>query len=260
LEKSVHGQNRDPWEGLRGNLLLGSLPPHDALVIAPHLVRVHLDGGATLTMGDAVGQPIYFPETAVACFNFPVIDSTGFGVGVVGCEGVLGWSQLVGGDPGQQVGQVQLSGGSALRIDSARLIGLSATNPGLLSALLRYAYLLSLQLAGTLVSNLRDPLHARLCRWLLMFHDRLHGDELAITHDALGRLLGVRRATVTDALHVLEGERLVRCTRGCIAVRDRAALQARAGAAYGAAEAAYSAIVAPFGKPPVRSTSAFPTR
>lgn len=240
--------NRDPWEGLRGNLLLGSLPPREALAIAPLLERVHLNGGAELSLGGLAVRQIYFPETAVACFSFPFIDNTGFGVGMVGREGVLGWSQLVGGDPGQQVGQVQLSGGTALAIDGARLTILSLSNPGLLHALLRYAYLLSLQLAGTLVSNLRDPLEARLCRWLLMFHDRLEGDELAITHDALGRLLAVRRATVTDALHVLEGDLLVRCTRGRIVVRDRAALQSRAGAAYGAAEEVYAALVAPFGK------------
>lgn len=244
----MDGRNRDPWRGLRGNLLLASLPARDALAVAPFLERVVLKSGEDFPLGGIVPQPVYFPETAVACFSFPAIDETGFGVGLVGCEGVLGWSMTVGGDPGHQIGHVQLSGGHALAIDSSRLALLSMANPGLMQALLRYAYLASLQLAGTLVSNLRDPLEARLCRWLLMFHDRLQGDELAITHDALARLLGVRRATVTDALHVLEGDGLVRCTRGRMLVRDRATLRAKAGQSYGAAEEVYASLVAPFGK------------
>lgn len=244
----MHGQNRDPWDGLRGNLLLGSLPGREALLIAPHLERVHLTGGTRLLVEDATSEPVYFPESAIACVSFPSIDRTGLGVAVVGHEGVLGWSKLVGSDHSHQDGQVQLDGGTALAIDSGRLRALCLANTGLVHALLRFSYLLSLQLAGTLVSNLRDPLDARLCRWLLMFHDRLAGDELAITHDALGRLLAVRRATVTDTLHILEGEQLVRCTRGQIMIRDRAALEARAGNAYGAAEAAYGSMIAPFAK------------
>ena len=58
----------------------------------------------------------------------------------------------------------------------------------------------------------------------------------------------MRRASITDSLHVLEGERVLRCTRALVTVRDRTALEAAAGAAYGAAEATYSRLVAPFGK------------
>jgi CRP-like cAMP-binding protein len=244
----MHGQNSDPWRGLRGNLLLGSLSGHDALTVAPFLTRVTLESGQRLLGRGAEDEPVYFPETAVACVSFPSLDRTGLGVGVVGYEGVLGWSKLVGGEHFQQEGLVHLDGGTALAIDCAKLITLCRSNAGLLHALLRFSYLLSLQLAGTLVSNLRDTPEGRLCRWILMFHDRRVGDELIITHDALGRLLGVRRATVTDTLHILEGEQLVRCTRGRIIVRDRIGLEACAGVAYGAAEGAYSATIARFSK------------
>ena len=81
-----------------------------------------------------------------------------------------------------------------------------------------------------------------------MFHDRSAGDELRLTHDMLAMLLNVRRASVTDALHILEGERLVRCTRGRVLVRDRIGLQVRAGYSYGYAEADYNRAIGPFGK------------
>ena len=69
----------------------------------------------------------------------------------------------------------------------------------------------------------------------------------------LADALKVRRASVTDCLHVLEGERIVRCTRGETIVRDRAALEELAGDAYGAAERTYATLIGPFGKGGVRS-------
>jgi hypothetical protein len=42
---------------------------------------------------------------------------------------------------------------------------------------------------------------------------------------------------VTDALHILEGERVLRCTRAMIVVRDRDGLETAAGVSYGAPEA-----------------------
>lgn len=233
----------------QGNLLLGSLPPREKAMLAPLLSRRHLVGGARLprTHEDG-GGVVYFPETAVVCLGAVATRDDLFGLGMVGCEGVVGWSMLVGGDAHHQHDTVQLKGGTALVADSAAFAALCSAEPRLLTAILRFAYLFSLQLADTLLSNVRDPVEMRLCRWILMFHDRLTDDELPITHDMLAVLLAVRRATVTDALHILEGERLVTCTRGRIVVRSRHALQERAGNAYGHAERAYTATVAAFGK------------
>jgi hypothetical protein len=61
-------------------------------------------------------------------------------------------------------------------------------------------------------------------------------------------MLGVRRASVTDALHILEGEGALRGGRGCIILRDRQKLEDLAGDAYGFPEAQYSRLIAPFGK------------
>lgn len=52
-------------------------------------------------------------------------------------------------------------------------------------------------------------------------------------------MLAVRRASVTEALHILEGDGLVRARRGAIEVVDRKGLEHRAGPLYGAAEAEY---------------------
>jgi len=81
-----------------------------------------------------------------------------------------------------------------------------------------------------------------------MCHDRLDGDEIDLNHEHIGRMLGVRRATITDTVHVLQGTGAIRNTRGHFVVRDRPSLERLAGDSYGFAEKRYCAFVAPFGK------------
>ena len=65
-------------------------------------------------------------------------------------------------------------------------------------------------------------------------------DGVALTHEFLAIMLAVRRASVTNALHVLEGNGFIYSRRGTIIMRDRAALQAFAADAYGECEREYS--------------------
>jgi hypothetical protein len=59
-------------------------------------------------------------------------------------------------------------------------------------------------------------------------------------------MLGVRRSGVTDTLHILEGRRLIRATRGEITILDRARLERLAGASYGLPEAEYRRLIGEF--------------
>jgi hypothetical protein len=56
-------------------------------------------------------------------------------------------------------------------------------------------------------------------------------------------MLGVRRPSVTTALHVLEGHQLIMSERGLITVRNRAALEVFAKDAYGPPEHEYRRLI-----------------
>ena len=73
---------------------------------------------------------------------------------------------------------------------------------------------------------------ARCCRWLLHAHDRLATDDLALTHDLLSTMLGVRRPTVTLVVKGLAHAGIVSTSRGLIRIVDRAALEARSCVCY----------------------------
>src|SRR3954469_11793702 len=76
-------------------------------------------------------------------------------------------------------------------------------------------------------------------RWLLMAHDRVPGDEVPLTHGSLALMLGVRRAGVTTALHMLESDAAIRGHRSRITVLSRARLEQAAGPSYGVPEREY---------------------
>ena len=103
---------------------------------------------------------------------------------------------------------------------------------------------MNVQTSGTAFANAEHTMETRLARWLLMCHDRVDGDEIAITHEFMAMMLGVRRAGVTTAIHVLEGRDLVEAKRGVITILDRAKLEALADNAYGLPEAEYARLMA----------------
>lgn len=78
-----------------------------------------------------------------------------------------------------------------------------------------------------------------------MCRDRLDMDEFPITHDFLSMMLGVRRSSVTDAIHLLEGDALIKATRGNIKILDRARLERTAAASYGVPEAEFRRLIGP---------------
>lgn len=230
------------------NILIGSLAEDDYAALSPHLHRVSLDEGEELVRSGQPIEEVCFPEAAVVSVSHVYPGGDSVENGLIGICGMVGWPVLLGARESPHRAVVQVGGGSALRIDSDVFLEAFASRPGIASLCLRFVLLFSIQYSCAAASNLKDPIEKRLARWLLMCHDRLEGDEIALTHHFVGEMLGVRRASVTDALHILEGEGAIRSHRSLIVVRDRARLEAMAGESYGFTEARYRELIGPFGK------------
>lgn len=228
------------------NLLLRSLPEEDFALIAPKLRRV------TLNLGEEIAGPgesiatACFPEGGIISLSERLKDGRRIGIGHFGYEGFAGWPVILGCNRSQHEARVTANAGDAYSIFASDLQDACGASETLRGLLLRFVHVFVVQLGRTIVSSLIQPVETRLCRWTLMAHDRLEGDEIKVTHDEIAIMLAVRRASVTDALHVLEGEGLIRAHRGRVVVRDREALRRHAGETYGYFEAEYSRLIAPF--------------
>ena len=221
----------------RRNRLLGALSAADLATLG-HLEEVALETRQVL---EAPGTPfpfVHFVETGLVSIVGTIGPNQSIEVGMIGFEGMTGTPIVLGDDRSSNEIVVQ-SAGMALRLPATDLRRAMEKSPTLSATLLRYVNTLMAQASQTAVANGRARLDERLARWLLMWQDRLQSEDLKVTHDFLSILLGVRRASVTVALHDLEGRALLRSTRTLIKILDREGLRTAANGFYGIPEAEY---------------------
>jgi CRP-like cAMP-binding protein len=221
-----------------GNWLLKTLSAQDQALVTPHLERVSIKRGDLL---EAAGESIpyvYFPNEGLVSVVARMRDGKPIEVGMVGREGMTGASVVLDDLPALNEVRVQI-GGAAVRIPSAVLRRLVSKSPSLHAVCLRYVQVLISQVAQTAVAAAHLTVQARLARWLLMVQDRVGSDQFSLTHELLAMMLGVRRPGVTVAMHMLEGQHLIRSTRANVQIIDRDGLEALVSTSYGIPEGLY---------------------
>jgi CRP-like cAMP-binding protein len=205
------------------NRLLAALSREEYDRLAPHLEPVSLNLGETLFMPEEQVHHVHFLTTAVVSLLTSLEDGTGMEVGLVGPEGIVGISAILGGNE-TKVATVQASG-TSLRLQVGKLQEEFNRGGQLQNALLRYTHALITQISQSVVCNARHQVEGRLARWLLMFHDRVGTDEFELTQEFMANMLGVRRASVSEIAEKLQEMNLIRYQRGRFAILDRKGLE-----------------------------------
>jgi CRP-like cAMP-binding protein len=163
-------------------------------------------------------------------------------VGLIGREGMTGLPIVLGDHRSPHVTYIQAAGKGQC-IPSTALRNATQASQSLRDALLKFVQAFGVQTTHTAISNAQARLDVRLARWILMAHDRIGDDTLALTHEFLSIMLAVRRPGVTDALNALRKQGFISYKRGEITVRDRQGLERTAGVSYGAPEAEYRRLI-----------------
>ncbi|BAV46763.1 cyclic nucleotide-binding protein [Mesorhizobium loti] len=224
------------------NQLLLRMSADDLALLEPHMQRCELPLRMMLVTPNVAIEAVYFIEQGIGSVVASTTSGRDAEVGFIGFEGMTGSTLVMGDDRATHACFVQLEG-EAIRIDAAPFNAALAASPTLRLFLLRFVNTLHTQAGCTALVNARLKLEERLARWLLMCDDRVPGERLAITHEFLSIMLGVRRPGVTVALQLLEGRALIRSRRGEIVIRDRAGLLELANGSYGEPEAEYARLI-----------------
>jgi CRP-like cAMP-binding protein len=224
------------------NRLLDALPRVDRRRLVAGCEPVDLRYAEVLCEPGERIRHVYFPTHGYISLATPLDGAARLEVGLIGDEGMLGISLMLGVDVSPLRGLVQ-GAGAALRMDAAPFRRELEGNSALQRSLKRYAYVLMAQVAQAAACNRFHLLEARLPSLLLMICDRARSGEFRVTHEFLAFMLGVRRVGVTKAAGELRQRKLISYRRGEISILDRGGLEAAACGCYREGKATYDRVL-----------------
>jgi CRP-like cAMP-binding protein len=205
---------------ITGNHLLAALPTESYERLLPNLEPMSFALGEVVYESGGPMRYVYFPTTSHISLLYTMIDGSTAEMGLVGNEGVVGIALFMGGETTPNRAMVQ-GGGAAYRMKAKAMLDEFKRGGEFQHLLLRYTQALITQISQTAVCNRLHSVEQRLCRWLLMTHDRTESDQLQMTHEFISNMLGVRREGVTVAAHRLQEAGMISYMRGHIKILDR---------------------------------------
>jgi len=225
-------------KGAALNRILASLSEEEGQSWAPQLELVDMVFGKVLAEPGKIPGFVYFPTTAIVSLQYLLADGSPTEIGVVGNDGFIGISLLMGGGSALTRAVVR-SAGQCLCLRAPAMMNEFKRDAATRLPFLRYTQALIAQMAQTAVCNRHHSIPQQLCRWLLLGLDRSTGNELMVTQDLIAQMLGVRREGITMAAGRLQDDGLIRYVRGHIHVLDRAGLEQGACECYSNVEKEY---------------------
>jgi CRP-like cAMP-binding protein len=206
------------------NWLLRSLSVEDYGWLTPQLTPVRLRLKQVLIEPNEPIPYVWFVREGVASLIATEQEGGDVEVGTAGNEGLVGIPVLLNDDTMANRVMVQVEG-EAWRISADTLKRVLDERPSFRKICLRYAAYFMTELSQSVACNRLHTLEERAARWLLLTHDRVHGNSFEMTHEFLALMLGVRRAGVSVAMGMLQAAGALRYQRGRVEVLDRALLE-----------------------------------
>jgi CRP-like cAMP-binding protein len=225
-----------------GNRILDALPDADAESFRSRVARVDL------SLHDVVYAPgkryadVHFPITCVLSTTVVTSDGDEVEVATIGLEGFDPVAVLVGTEesPYRTVCQVP---GASYRMPLDAFLACLDEFPALRTRARAFGQGFLQFTSQSIACNRLHPLLERCARWLLMTHDRVPGDEFALTQEYLAVMLGVHRPAVNVAARTLAAAGLIAYRRGSITVLDREGLESASCECYAVVAEAYARLL-----------------
>jgi CRP-like cAMP-binding protein len=199
---------------------LASLRSEELAPLERHFREVRLTQGDLLEERGQRVDAVYFPQSGMISLIVEMPEDETIEVGMVGSEGAVGINVGLGSRIASVTALVQVSG-VTFKISASRFRAAAAESQHIRDMIIRYNEMQVGQIQQTAACNALHDVGSRLSRWLLQTSDRTNSDTIPFTREFLGKMLGVRRGTVSAVASSFESAGLIETHRGAIKLLDR---------------------------------------
>lgn len=231
---------------LRGNQLLGALDAASLKRLESRLEPVKLKLGAVVCEAGGFLKHAYFPQGTVLSLLTVLENGSAIETANIGREGAFGLFAAMYSRVSFNRCIVQLEG-PMVRCPIELLQFEFRNSENVRNLFVSYSETLLSQVQQTVACNAMHTTEERMCRWLLMMHDRAEGEPLTYTHEFLAHILGANRKSVTLAAQSMQAAGLITYRRGTIQVLNRRGLEKASCECYAIVRERFDAFL----KPPV---------
>ncbi|TJZ79795.1 Crp/Fnr family transcriptional regulator [Paracoccus hibiscisoli] len=226
------------------NTILGALGEDAYQYILPSLEPVDVTLGDIICEAGGLLTHAYFPEGCVLSLLTVMENGAEIECANIGNEGAFGIFPAMYGAASSTRCLVQLVG-PMQRCEISPLRELFHADPEIQDLFVSYSDTVLSQVAQTVGCNALHTIEQRMCRWLLMMHDRAKGNELTYTHEFLARVMGANRTSITHAAQSLQRRGFITYRRGLMQIEDRAGMEAASCECYGVVRARFEEFLFP---------------
>lgn len=228
----------------RSNRLLGALEPASRKLIDPHLEPINLKLGDIVCEAGAFLKHAYFPRGAVLSLLTILENGSAIEAANIGREGAFGLFSAMYSRVSFNRCLVQLEG-NMVRCPIELIRSEFSRSEHVRNLFVSYSETLLSQVQQTVACNAMHTTEEKMCRWLLMMHDRVDGETLPYTHEFLSQMLGANRKSITLAAQALQNAGLISYRRGNIKILNCPGLKKASCECYAVVEERFDAFLTP---------------
>ncbi len=226
------------------NHLLRMIGPAALRLLQPHLKAITVEHGDVLHGASSEMEFAYFPKSTIVSVVARTRQGQTAETSIVGREGMIGSSAVHGIMTSFAEAIVQV-GGEALRIPASEVHRVATTSESFRKTIALFDLSLLAQSQQSTACQALHPVESRAARWLLQCRKRLGSDDIRLTQEFFGQMLGVQRTTINMVERTLQNAELIRIGRGRISILDFEGLHAVSCDCYDRIERRYEELLGP---------------
>ena len=226
------------------NHLLTLLDSATRSQLKPHMRTITIEHGEVLHGPSSDIEFVYFPQSTIISVLARTEQGQTAETSIVGREGMIGSSSIHGIMTSFAECIVQV-GGEAVRVPASEIHRAGQASDSFRKIVALFDLSLLAQSQQSTACQALHQVESRAARWLLQCSKRLGSNDIRLTQEFFGQMLGVQRTTINLVERTLQHAGLIQVGRGRISILDIESLHAVACDCYDRIERRYEELLGP---------------